>query len=246
MCGLRKTAQSPSRGARRTMAAAREPACLREGPRGVRLTHYCRSESDLRLPADPPAQLGEAGAQRRGRQLTQVERRVEPVQHGALEAAEGVALVAPGEEVRQPPGRKQTRDGIAARRAATPLSRPLASRLTLSAIQAQHDVEELTDAAKEECRRLRDENERLRSAGTSSIRHNDRAEHSMTGGGMNQQGADYIYHLAVGSHGLAQQLVQLDEERRLTDKNATRVKELEESIEAVEHRLGWMKDRRAA
>jgi len=35
------------------------------------------------------------------------------------------------------------------------------------------------------------------------IRQNDRSEHSTTGGGMNQQDADYTYHLAVGSHGLA-------------------------------------------
>jgi len=39
---------------------------------------------------------------------------------------------------------------------------------------------------------------------------------------------------------------QLDEERMLNDKNADRVKELEQTIEAVERSLGWMDDQRAA
>jgi len=39
---------------------------------------------------------------------------------------------------------------------------------------------------------------------------------------------------------------QLDEERKGNDKNGTRVKELEETIEAVERSLEWMKDQRAA
>jgi len=39
---------------------------------------------------------------------------------------------------------------------------------------------------------------------------------------------------------------QLDEERQLNDRNATRVKELEQTIEAVEDSLGWMKKQRAA
>ena len=39
---------------------------------------------------------------------------------------------------------------------------------------------------------------------------------------------------------------QLDIERALNDRNAHRLKELEQTIEAVEHSLGWMKKQRAA
>jgi len=39
---------------------------------------------------------------------------------------------------------------------------------------------------------------------------------------------------------------RLDEERTLNDKNATRVKELEDTIEAVEHSLKWMHAQKAA
>jgi len=39
---------------------------------------------------------------------------------------------------------------------------------------------------------------------------------------------------------------QLDEERGLNDKNAARLKELEDTIEAVEHSLEWMHEQRAA
>ena len=39
---------------------------------------------------------------------------------------------------------------------------------------------------------------------------------------------------------------QLEIERTLNDRNAHRVKELEKTVEAVEHSLGWMKKQRAA
>jgi hypothetical protein len=39
---------------------------------------------------------------------------------------------------------------------------------------------------------------------------------------------------------------QLDEERTLNDANATRLKELKQTVEAVERSLAWMKKQRAA
>ena len=59
---------------------------------------------------------------------------------------------------------------------------------------------------------------------------------------MNQQDADYTYHLAVGSHGLAQRLARLETNKARKERK----RRVEETIEAVERSLEWMKDQRAA
>ena len=61
---------------------------------------------------------------------------------------------------------------------------------------------------------------------------------------MNQQDADYTYHLAVGSHGLARRLAQLETDKARKERKRRVVEK--ETIEAVERSLEWMKDQRAA
>ena len=83
------------------------------------------------VPADPPAQLRDLLAHRRGWHLTQVERRGETLQYRVLQAAEGIAIVVrvdgDGEGLAHPLGERP----FGRRRHAVRTTRPQSSSMPI-------------------------------------------------------------------------------------------------------------------